>query len=277
MMRGFLLSIVTLVVAGPALAAADIETCRDNQAEAAARLTACNAAVADDKVTGKPKAFANWYIGDSLLKKRDYDGALAVFNKALELDPENATVLNSRGLAYSNKGDEERALADFDIAMQKRPNFPAPYNNRGLIFLRRGELQRAYDEINIALSLNTGTNRYTNLLNLGRVQTLRKQYESALTYFAEGKPLNPGGWQIPNYRCITYTEMGRFDEALADCNEVLAQHPKFSGPLTRRGSVYRAKGVLYTADSPERRAILQVVGRRVDISLGERWGPARAA
>src|SRR5205823_2195437 len=151
MMRGFLVSIVTLVVAGPALAAADIETCRDNQAEAAARLTACNAAVADDKVTGKPKAFANWYIGDSLLKKR------------------------------------------------------------------------AYDEINIALSLNTGTNRYTNLLNLGRVQTLRKQYESALTYFAEGKPLNPGGWQIPNYRCITYTEMGRLNEALADCNEVLAQ------------------------------------------------------
>ena len=247
MMRGFLLSIVTLAVAGPALAATDVETCRDNQAEAAARLTACNAAIADDKVTGKPKAFANWYIGDSLLKKRDYDGALAVFNKALELDPENATVLNSRGLAYSNKGDEERALADFDIAMQKRPNFPAPYNNRGLIFLRRGELQRAYDEINIALSLNTGTNRYTNLLNLGRVQTLRKQYESALTYFAEGKPLNPGGWQIPNYRCITYTEMGRLNEALADCNEVLAQHPKFAGPLARRGNVYRAKGDLDAA------------------------------
>jgi tetratricopeptide (TPR) repeat protein len=74
------------------------------------------------------------------------------------------------------------------------------------------------------------------------VQTLRKQYESALSYFAEGKPLNPGGWQIPNYRCITYTDMGRFDEALADCNEVIAQHPKFAGPLTRRGNVYRAKG-----------------------------------
>jgi tetratricopeptide (TPR) repeat protein len=247
MIRGFLLSAVTLAVAGPALAATDIETCRDNQADAAARLTACNAAVADDKVTGKPKAFAHWYIGDSLLRKRDYDGALAVFNKALELDPDNATVLNSRGLAYSNKGEEERALADFDLAMQKRPNFPAPYNNRGLIFLRRGELQRAYDEINIALSLNTGANRYTNLLNLGRVQTLRKQYQSALTYFAEGKPLNPGGWQIPGYRCITYTEMGRLDEALADCNEVLAQHPKFAGPLARRGDVYRAKGDLDAA------------------------------
>jgi tetratricopeptide (TPR) repeat protein len=202
---------------------------------------------ADGKVTGKPKAFANWYIGDSLLKKRDYDGALAVLDKALDLDPDNATVLNSRGLAYSNKGDEERALADFDLALQRRPNFSAPFNNRGLIFLRRGELQRAYDEFNIALSLNTGAGRYTNLLNLGRVQTLRKQYESALAYFAEGKPLNPGGWQIAGYRCITYAEMGRLDEALADCNEVLAQHPKFAGPLARRGNVYRIKGDLDAA------------------------------
>jgi tetratricopeptide (TPR) repeat protein len=247
MLHAFFLSIGLSVIAGSAWAATDLEICRDNQAEAAARLTACTAVVADDKVTGRPKAFANWFIGDSLLKKRDYDGALAVLNKALELDPDNATVLNSRGLAYFNKGDEGRALADYDLALQKRPNFPAPFNNRGLIFLRQGELERAYDEFNIALSLNSGANRYTNLLNLGRVQTLRKQYESALTYFAEGKPLLPNGWQIPGYRCITYTEMGRLDEALADCNEVLAQHPKFAGPLARRGNVYRAKGDLDAA------------------------------
>jgi tetratricopeptide (TPR) repeat protein len=246
MLRAFLLSIGLSVIATSAWAD-DVETCRDNKAEAAARLTACTAVTADDKVTGKPKAFANWYLGDSLLKKRDYEGALAVLNKALELDPDNATVLNSRGLTYFNKGDEDRAMADFDLALQKRPNFPAPFNNRGLIFLRRGELQRAYDEFNIALSLNTGNNRYVNLLNLGRVQTLRKQYESALTYFAEGKPLNPEGWQIPGYRCITYTEMGRLDEALADCNEVLAQHPRFAGPLARRGNVYRVKGDLDAA------------------------------
>ncbi|MGO9496857.1 MAG: CobW family GTP-binding protein [Solirubrobacteraceae bacterium] len=38
------------------------------------------------------------------------------------------------------------------------------------------------------------------------------------------------------------------------------------------GSVYRAKGVIYTTDAPNRRAVLQVVGRRVDISLQEEWG-----
>jgi G3E family GTPase len=38
------------------------------------------------------------------------------------------------------------------------------------------------------------------------------------------------------------------------------------------GSVYRAKGVIYSSDAPQRRAVLQVVGRRVDISIQEEWG-----
>lgn len=37
-------------------------------------------------------------------------------------------------------------------------------------------------------------------------------------------------------------------------------------------SLYRAKGVVYTTDAPQRRAVLQVVGRRVDISLQAEWG-----
>jgi len=38
------------------------------------------------------------------------------------------------------------------------------------------------------------------------------------------------------------------------------------------GSVFRAKGVIYSTEVPERRAVLQVVGRRVDISLQGGWG-----
>ncbi|MGH7949679.1 MAG: CobW family GTP-binding protein, partial [Candidatus Binataceae bacterium] len=38
------------------------------------------------------------------------------------------------------------------------------------------------------------------------------------------------------------------------------------------GNVYRCKGVVYCADEPQRRAVLQVVGRRVDIELGDAWG-----
>jgi len=38
------------------------------------------------------------------------------------------------------------------------------------------------------------------------------------------------------------------------------------------GNIYRCKGVVYTAENPQRRAVLQVVGRRADVALGEAWG-----
>jgi G3E family GTPase len=37
-------------------------------------------------------------------------------------------------------------------------------------------------------------------------------------------------------------------------------------------TVYRCKGVVYAADAPTRRAVLQMVGRRVDVALGDGWG-----
>lgn len=37
-------------------------------------------------------------------------------------------------------------------------------------------------------------------------------------------------------------------------------------------TIYRAKGVIYSSDAPKRRAVLQVVGKRVDLSLQDDWG-----
>ena len=37
-------------------------------------------------------------------------------------------------------------------------------------------------------------------------------------------------------------------------------------------NIYRAKGVVYCTDAPLRRAVLQVVGKRVDLALEDHWG-----
>ena len=41
------------------------------------------------------------------------------------------------------------------------------------------------------------------------------------------------------------------------------------------GGIYRCKGVVFSVEAPERRAILQVVGRRSDVSLHDEWGDAK--
>ena len=71
--------------------------------------------------------------------------------------------------------------------------------------------------------ISNDQSRYLHHLQPGPRARLAKQYDASLADFAEGKSSIPTDPQIPAYRCITYTEMGRFDEALADCNEALAQ------------------------------------------------------
>ena len=248
MLRALFLLLVTLVAAGPARAAGDIDTCRKQDAEPAVRLAACETVIADDKITGKSKAGAFWVRGDALMKKRDYDGAIAAFNAALDADPQNAVYLNARGLAYGYKGDDEHALADYERCLKLRPNYASAYNNRGLIFMRKGDLDRAFEEFDSAVKFPASdTSRYIHLFNRARIQTYRKQYSSALADFAEAQKLNPEGSQVANYRCITYTAIGKFDEALADCNAALAKSPTSIYTLTSRGNVYLAKGDLDAA------------------------------
>jgi G3E family GTPase len=38
------------------------------------------------------------------------------------------------------------------------------------------------------------------------------------------------------------------------------------------GGIYRCKGVVFSVEAPDRRAVLQVVGRRSDVSLHDEWG-----
>ena len=42
--------------------------------------------------------------------------------------------------------------------------------------------------------------------------------------------------------------------------------------LIQPANIYRAKGLIYAADAPTWRAVLRVVGRRVDIALADEWG-----
>jgi tetratricopeptide (TPR) repeat protein len=248
MLRPLLSGLVMLAAASSARAAGDIDTCRNSTAEPVARLAACESVIADDKITGPSRAAAFWYRGDSLVKKRDYDGAIAAFTTSHEIAPQNINVINARGIAYSYKGDDERALADYDLCLQLRPTYGSAYNNRGLIFMRRGELQRALDEFNLAVRhIFNDQSRFLHHYNRARVEGLLKQYDASLADYAEAQKVNPDGPQVPAYRCITYASMGKFDEALIDCNAALAKAPNQIYTLTSRANAYLGKGNLDAA------------------------------
>ncbi len=59
-------------------------------------------------------------------ERKDYDKALADYNKAIELDPKFATAYYNRGFVDADKKDYDKALADYNKAIELDPKYALP-------------------------------------------------------------------------------------------------------------------------------------------------------
>ncbi|UPT86331.1 caspase family protein [Bradyrhizobium barranii subsp. apii] len=242
---------LAILISNAAIAAAepqageDLATCRDRQAEAQARATACDNLLKADKLSGKDKSLALVVRGNALINKRDYDRAIEALSSAIDLDPDNVGAINLRGLSHERKGEDDLAMADYNFAIQKRANFGYAYNNRGTIHLRRGALQSALDDFNLSI-------KYTPTFLLGwtnraRMRTLNKDFDGAIADFAAAEKIDPAAPQIAGNRCITYGMMGKYDQAFADCDGLIQKQPRNTFAINNRAEVNVMKGDLDAA------------------------------
>ncbi len=86
--------------------------------------------------------------------KGDLDGAIADFSRAIELDPKYAIAYNNRGIAKDDKGDLDGAIADYNRAIELDPKHAVAYNNRGFDKEARGDLDGAIADYNRAIELD---------------------------------------------------------------------------------------------------------------------------
>lgn len=76
--------------------------------------------------------------------KKDYDGAIVNYNKAIELKPDYAEAYNSRGNAYYSKGDNEQAIKDYTKSIElNNPLLSMVYRNRAISYEKKGDLVKA--------------------------------------------------------------------------------------------------------------------------------------
>jgi tetratricopeptide (TPR) repeat protein len=238
-----LMSLLSLLIAGAAagpLLTDDLATCRDREADAAARLAACEKLLDGGNLTGKDLAIALDVRGIAAISKHQDDKAVAVLTAAIAADPENALVLGRRGFVYERKGQIDLAMADYDAALERRPNFGMAYNNRGTIHLRRGALQSALDDFNAAI--RAVPTLYLGYANRGRVRAMMADYQGALADFDAAEKLDAAAPQAALFRCDALTAMGKFDDAIANCSVVVARMPDNQYALNGRAEASFRKG-----------------------------------
>jgi tetratricopeptide (TPR) repeat protein len=98
------------------------------------------------------EVLAHVYLGLGLTRARlgDYPGAIADYNRAVELQPDSFT-RTLRGWAYLADKDTTMARRDFDEAIRLKRNNSDAWCGRGLIHARQGQVQAACEAAERAL------------------------------------------------------------------------------------------------------------------------------
>ena len=76
-------------------------------------------------------------------------------------------------------------------------------------------------------------------------------------------------------RCDHPDHAALFDKWSFECDQALALDALRESMRSLPACIYRCKGVIHSSDAPTRRSILQVVGKRVDLTLDSEWGNRR--
>lgn len=95
--------------------------------------------------------------GDEKSRKRDWDGSIAEFGRAIELDPKNAFAYIHRGWAKQRKDDLAGALADYNRALELDPKNAVAYYSRGVLRYDGHAFTEALVDLLKAIEVNPAT------------------------------------------------------------------------------------------------------------------------
>jgi len=123
-------------------------------------------------------------------QQRQYDQALADYSRSLDLNPDQAQALNTRGAIYKMRGEYDLALRDFNRALDLAPNFAYAYFNRGVTYELRGQFDQALADLSRTLDLNP--NYAEAYEQRGKVYAQQGYPDRAESDFAKARKLSPG-------------------------------------------------------------------------------------
>jgi formylglycine-generating enzyme required for sulfatase activity len=134
--------------------------------------------------------------GVSHYNEKEYDQAIAAFNKALELYPNHAPALAYRGGSYRYKKNYDAAIADCTAALEIDRNNALAWFHRGSAYYLKGDNNRGIEDLTETIRLNsTNADAYNNR---GGAYRNKGDYNRAIADYAEALKLAPDDAVIKN-------------------------------------------------------------------------------
>lgn len=158
-----------------------------------------------------------------LAKRGQYEAAIAEWQRALELSPEDDRAHNNAGLLLASVGRFDEAVPHFEKALKVNPAYPDAHSNLGVALAGMGKLDEAIAEFEKALEVNPGSAEAHN--NLGRVLVREGKLDDAITHYQKAVEITPDSVSIQNNFGVALARQGRLDEAIAHFEKALSLGP----------------------------------------------------
>ncbi len=88
-------------------------------------------------------------------QRKDYQGAIVLYNQAIQRDPKNTAAYFQRGQARDGLGDPKSAIKNYDLVLQIDPKHGAAYSARGDARLKLKDKPGALDDYQHAVEIYT--------------------------------------------------------------------------------------------------------------------------
>jgi tetratricopeptide (TPR) repeat protein len=132
-----------------------------------------------------------WKLGNALFNLGQYEAAIAAYDQALKIKPDDHEALNNKGIALRRLGQYEAAIAAYDQALAIKPDQHEAWDNKGCALATQG------------------------------------RFDEAIACFDKATSINPQYANAIYNKAYAVSKLGDLDEALALLQKAIALDPKY--------------------------------------------------
>jgi tetratricopeptide (TPR) repeat protein len=196
--------------------------------------------------------------GDEKYEADEFEAAIDCYDRAIELDPEDASGYYKRGRAYSSLAQHlqivgeyeqappafEQAFADLTRAIELEPDHALAYYKRATAYEMSGQPERSLPDFDRAAELDPEYRR--TFRNRGNAHLKLEEFEKAVEDYTRTLELKPDSEHTYSNRGTARAKLGQYEEALADFTEAIDLAPDYLPAYLNRVELHLKR------DDPER-------------------------
>jgi len=209
-------------------------------------------------------------LGTAYYRSGQFDEAIANHKRSIELNPEDAQPYVNLGNAYQGQGRFMDAVTAYKQALKLEPEFALAYNNLGVAYRRLGQSNDAIAAYKKAIGHDKNlASAYTNL---GAAYKKLGKLKEAINCSKRALKLDPQDADIHNNLGNIYFTLGQFRKAVAAYKQATQLNPRLAIAYYNLGGAYtKMKKFQKAATALEKAAELNPKDADIHNNLGNAY------